>query len=100
MLSLPFMKLPIVLPGDPDLGELEDQKGSPDKEVDAYIQVEQVETFYPGYYWGSIIVMKSGTQYMTRLKVEQLETAFAGYWQHCTKALAKSTEPAPIITLS
>lgn len=93
MLSLPFMKIPVLLPGNP-----EDQDPQ-EKEVEAFIQPEQVESFLPGYYFGSIIIMKSGYQYMTRLEASQLEKSFAGYWQHCGNVLKKVTEPAPIITL-
>lgn len=93
MLSLPFMKIPILLLGNPE------DPAAEEKEVEAYIQPEAVETFYPAYYFGSMIVMKSGDKHMTRLKTDQLEAAFAGYWQHCSKVLTKSTEPAPIIVL-
>jgi hypothetical protein len=69
---LPFLKMPIVLMP-------QDEKEA-ERDVEAHVQPIDVEHFYPGYYWGTIIHMKTGALIVTRMTVEQVAQGLAHYW--------------------
>lgn len=73
---LPFLQIQIDLPGDNE---------NPDKEVIARIQPDSVETFYPGFHYGTIIVMRSGQIYITKMETEKFGAALGNYWAQLNK---------------
>lgn len=80
---IPFQKIPIVLPGNPE--EKED-----DKEVMARIQPDQIESYNDGYHWGCLIKFKSGEILMTRLTADQFEAQLANYWKTFNENIRKA----------
>ena len=92
----PFLEVPIVI------GNNEGK----DKDTVAKIQPGEIEYFYPGFYHGTSIIMKSGHIFLCQLEYEQFSQALASY-NDFTKAKpdqfgtlsAKKTEPSKLITL-
>jgi hypothetical protein len=73
----PLLKIPIILPGN-------QEEKDPDKEVDARIDVEEISYFHDCYYWGTLIVMKSGQVIMTKMDADAFEKKV---FKHCEKYL-------------
>lgn len=44
-----------------------------DKEVTARIDPATISGYYPGYHWGSVIMMNSGAEFLTTLSCEQID---------------------------
>ncbi len=88
-MMLPFQKIPIVLPGNPE-------KREDDKEVMARIQPAEIESYNDGYYWGCLIKFKSGEILMTPLTADQVESMIGQYWQKATD-LFKKMQAGPAI---
>lgn len=65
---LPFLEIPILLPGN---------EGEPEKEVIARIQPEQVQCYYPGYHFGTFIYLIGGTVLLTNRTEKELDFGFA-----------------------
>jgi hypothetical protein len=90
---MPFLKIPIVLPGDPE-EKLED------KETQARIQPAEIESFNDAYHWGCLIVFKSGEIKMTKLtadQVEQVEQLLAQYWQKFNEAVRNNQKGSNLL---
>ncbi len=65
----PFLELPIVVMNNENKN----------KEVIARIQPTDISYYYPGFYDGTIVVMKSASSYMTSFTVDQLDAALIAY---------------------
>lgn len=89
---LPFLKLPIVLPGNPE-------EKDTDKEVELNIQPVEIASFHEGHYWGTLITLKCGQTYISKLEPKQIESALAGYWMHLSKQ-HQDKKGGSILTLS
>lgn len=74
----PYLKIPIVLPGNQ-----EDQEG--EKTVEARLQPEEIAIYYPGYHFGTLIYLRSGAMIMTRLKPEEVDFGIDTYWKNVKK---------------
>ena len=85
---MPFLKLPIILPGNPEENEA-------DKETQARIQPCEIESFNDGYHWGCLIVFKSGEIKMTRLTADEFEQALIKYWQAFNEMVKKQQQQQP-----
>lgn len=66
---LPFLELPMVISNN------EGQE----KEVSVRIQPSEIAYYYPGFHWGIVVVMKSGSSYLLNLPVEQFDATLATY---------------------
>lgn len=66
---LPFLEVPMCLSNN------EKQE----KEVTGKIQPVDISYYYPGFNWGVVVVMKSGSSYLINLPVEQFDQALALY---------------------
>lgn len=92
------MKLPVVLPG-PDFNPKDpDAQKTSDQETEAWILPGEIESFHPGYYWGTMINMKSGQVYITRVDAKAIEANIARYWEHVVK-IAANKSSSPIVTI-
>jgi len=65
----PFLEIPKVITNN-------EQK---EKLVTARLQPAQIEDYYPGFYDGTVVVMKSGNSFFTPMSVEEFDNALAGY---------------------
>jgi hypothetical protein len=83
MMPMPFQKLPILLPGNPEGGEK-------DKTVMARILPGEIESFNDGYHFGCLIKFKSGEILMTELSADQVETMIGQYWQKFNEMVRKA----------
>ena len=70
---LPFLTIPIVLPGD-------EGQGNSDKSVDCKIQPISILAYHEGYSWGTFIYLQTGQAFCSSLTMEQLENALRAYW--------------------
>lgn len=66
---LPFLELPMVIANN------ENQE----KEVVVRLQPSEIAYYYPGFNWGVVAVMKSGSSYLINLPVEQFDQALSMY---------------------
>ena len=71
---MPFQKIPILLPGNPEAGES-------DKTVMARIQPGDIESYNDGYHFGCLIKFKSGEILMVEATADQVEMMIGQYWQ-------------------
>jgi len=86
---MPFLKIPIVLPGNPeDIRE-------PDKEVTARIVPVEIESFNDAYHWGALIKFKSGEIIMTTYTADQVEEVLAKYWHELNERVKKQQQQQP-----
>jgi len=83
---MPFLKLPIVLPGNPE-------ENMEDKETEARIQPTEIESFNDAYHWGALLKFKSGEILMTRYTAVQIEEVLAKYWQKINEAVKNNQRP-------
>lgn len=90
---IPFQKIPILLPGNPE-EKLED------KEVMARIQPDQIESFNDGYHFGCLIKFRSGEILMTRLTADQLEAQLANYWRVFNDNMSKRQGGGHIVSIN
>lgn len=84
---MPFLKIPIVLPGNPENSE-------DDKVVMARIQPADIESFNDAYHWGALIKFKSGEIIMTRYTADQVEELLAKYYQKFNEQMKKTAGPS------
>lgn len=73
----PFLKIPIHI----------QNSEKEHKEIDAFIRPNEIEYFYPGFYEGTVIVMKSGSSMLSRLSPPEFEKVLSVF--------EKSTKSAP-----
>lgn len=66
---LPFLEIDIVI---------ENTEGKK-KEVKARIQPNEIEYYYPGFNFGTVVVMKSGQSYLTLESVSNFDNILAEY---------------------
>jgi hypothetical protein len=69
----PFLEIPVCLRGkadDPD---------QPEKVVNGRLLPGEIAFHYPGYNWGSVLVLKSGHSILTTLSSEQIDAARIAY---------------------
>lgn len=78
---LPFLNIPIALPGDAD-------KGNDDKQVTCKINPSKIDAYHEGYAWGTFIYLSTGQAFCCTLTVDQFEAQLQAYWQQVLK-----TEP-------
>lgn len=65
----PYLKLPKVI-------ENNEKKT---KEVIARLLPAQIEDYYPGFYEGTVVVMKSGNSFFTPISAEEFDSAMMMY---------------------
>lgn len=85
MLPLPFLVIPLCLPGmaaDPERGITE---AIPDKVVDGEIQPSEVEAYYEGSTGGTFLQFKSGNCVLTTLTIAEWKKMHNTYWQTLIK---------------
>lgn len=88
---LPFLSVPVTL-----FGEKEEVK-----EVMLRLNPQCIESFYPCFYEGSMIVMMSGEKYMTPKTCEELEFGIFNYWNTVNKKMGQGESPeGRIVTLN
>jgi hypothetical protein len=66
---LPFLELPKIITNN---------EGK-EKEVVTRVQPNEVADYYPGFYNGTIIVLKSGSSWFCPLPVEEVDAALSAY---------------------
>jgi hypothetical protein len=66
---LPFLELPMTIVNNEEK----------QKEVIGRIQPTEVADYYPGFYEGTVVVLKSGSSLHTPLSVEEVDNALAAY---------------------
>lgn len=67
----PFLELPVCLANN-------EQK---QKVVTGRVQPEDISYYYPGFYEGTVIVMKAGSSLLTTIGTEELDSALQAYHQ-------------------
>lgn len=84
----PLLEIPVCLAGKPG------DDSQPEKEVMGRVLPDEIAFHYPGYHWGSIIVLKSGHSFLTTLDSEAIDTARLAYDDMVTKnpALRKNVQ--------
>lgn len=87
---MPFLKIPIVLPGNPE----ENQN---DKETMARIQPTEIESFNDAYHWGALIKFKSGEIIMTTYSAEQVEEVLTKYWRKFNEAMKNNQKGSNLL---
>lgn len=50
-----------------------------EKTVQCRLQPESIDYYYPGFFWGSVIVLKSGSSILTLLTFAELDAAITQY---------------------
>jgi hypothetical protein len=75
----PFIEIPQVIVNN-------EQK---EKEVTTRLQPSQIEYYYPGFYSGSIICLKSQNSLFTTLSVEEIDAALIAYHNFIRKNTGK-----------
>lgn len=73
---LPFLNIPIILPGN---------KGEGEKEVMARVQPEQIQCYYPGYHFGTFIYMIGNVVLLSNRDVKEIEANLDMYWKEVGK---------------
>lgn len=66
---LPFLEI--------EIGIVNSEKQ--EKTAIARIQPQEIEYYYPGFYTGTIVVMKSGQSYLAMMNVTQFDNALGEY---------------------
>jgi len=74
---LPFLELPMIMANN---------EGK-EMEVTKRVQPSEISDYYPGFYVGTIIVMKSGSSWLCPLPIEDIDAALAA----CHSALKSNT---------
>ncbi len=82
----PFLKIPMILPGN-------ENEGDEPKEAHARVLPETVQSYHPCYHWGSLIYFIGGNCIMTKLSCDELDRVFAHYWNQVNQ-LEKQKESA------
>lgn len=77
-MHLPFLTIPIALPGD-------DGQGNQDKQVDCKLAPPSILAYHPGYAWGTFIYLSTGQAFCSTLTLEQFENALKEYWKEVAK---------------
>ena len=68
----PYLNIPIILPGN---------EGDEPKKTTARVQPDQIQCYYAGYNFGSLIWMIGGVCMMTELKPEEIDYGIDQYWK-------------------
>lgn len=71
----PLLEIPVCLPGK------EDDPDQPEKVVTGRISPGEIAFYYPGYHWGSVVVLKCGSSLLTTWSAEELDHARAVYYE-------------------
>jgi hypothetical protein len=66
---LPFLELPMTLANNEEK----------EKEVTKRVQPTEISDYYPGFYYGTVVVMKSGSSWLCPLPVEDVDAALSAY---------------------
>jgi len=69
---LPFLEIPMCIANNE-----KEEKG-----VVTRIQPNEIAYYYPGFHWGTVVVMKSGSSFLTVFTSDELDAALKGYDQH------------------
>ena len=93
----PFLEIPIIITNNEDS----------QKDTTAKLQPDQIEYFYPGFYMGTAIILKSGNIILSRLDYKEFDSALMAYndfitnkpGQFGTLTVSKKKEENKIITL-
>jgi hypothetical protein len=92
-MTLPFMKIDIVLPG-------EGSEEAPDKVVKARFQPADVESFNDAYHWGCIVKFKSGEILMVKETADMFEAMLSSYWRQVNEGLRRAQATPTILPIS
>jgi hypothetical protein len=79
---LPYMTIPIALPGD-------EQQGNKDKIVPCKITPSTILAYHEGFSWGTFIYLQTGQAFCCTLSMEELEAAMRDYWKQVTNEQKK-----------
>ena len=93
----PFLEIPIIITNNEDS----------QKDTTAKLQPGEIEYFYPGFYMGTAVIMKSGNIILSTLDYKEFDSALAAYNdfvkakpnQYGTLSAKKKTDEPRIITL-
>ena len=72
----PLLAIPVILAGGKDA----DGDDKPEKVVIGRISPGEISHYYPGYDFGAIVVMKSGSSFLTTWSAEDLDHARVVYY--------------------
>lgn len=75
----PFLEIPVCLAGKADDPE------QPEKIVTGRVLPGEIAFHYPGYHWGSVVVLKSGYTFLTTLESANIDAARQAYADIMTK---------------
>lgn len=82
---LPFFKIPTLLPGNPENGE-------GDKIAEYFIQPESIESFGPGYHFGTLVYMKSGQMHMLKMTSDEFEVGLNAYYKNVNDLMRRAQQ--------
>lgn len=71
------MTIPILLPGN---------EGEPQREVDASVDPSEIQCYYPGYHFGTMIYLKGGHCLMSQKDVKDIQFNINAYWKKVQEA--------------
>jgi hypothetical protein len=60
-----------------------------EKEVTTRLQPNEIEYYYPGFHWGTVIVFKSRNSILTPMSVDEFDSALLGYQDFCLKNIGR-----------
>jgi hypothetical protein len=91
----PFLELPMCIQHEDENKEIQE------KDVIVRIQPSEIAYYYPGFYWGVVVVMKSGSSYLLKMELQEFDQALAGYHSAVTQKPTQfgnlSIQPKPKI---
>lgn len=85
-MKVPYLSVPIALPGDVD-------KGNPDKEVKCKILPANVIAYHEGFAWGTFIYLTTGQAFCLTCTVAEYEEMVRKYWLEIGKAASRKIIP-------
>jgi len=80
---LPYLHVPISLPGIDDKG---------DKTVTARLLPQHVQFYHEGYAWGTFIYCQNGHALCSSWTVSEYEEAVKDYWQRIEKDIKQQSK--------
>jgi len=82
-MQLPFLTIPIALPGD-------ETKGNQDKEVPCKIAPVSIQAYHEGFSWGTFVYTNTGQAFCCTLPVAEFENLLKQYWIEVAKQTKRS----------
>lgn len=75
----PFLEIPVCMAGKAD------NPDAAEKIEVGRILPSEIAMYYPGYYWGTIVVMKSGSSFLSPMSCAELDNARYQYYDFIKK---------------